>query len=85
MNIVHPSQKRLMTYEELVDNYGQNINRLEYYAIIAAIPRQWKHLIKNTDWTTELDIEDVMEKLSKLKAQAKHIYWKMLEDCYPKS
>ena len=84
LSMVHPTSNRLMTHQEVINNFGPVLDALDYCSIISAIPRQWKHLIKTTDWL-EFDTNTAGEKLSKLNKPSKQIYWKMVKDKFPEN
>ena len=45
LDIVHPTQQRLLTWDEMTLTYGDTIYPLRYCAILAAIPPVWKTVI----------------------------------------
>lgn len=47
-NLWNPIAHRFLQYNELITIYGNCITFLQYYALIAAIPRKWVLELKNT-------------------------------------
>ena len=72
LNIVHPSEKRFLTFNELF-----------YYSIIAALPKLWKHEIKKEMLSEIIDQETQLETISKLKSPSKAIYEYILDKKFP--
>jgi hypothetical protein len=44
-DLISPDNKKLYTFNEFVVTYNVNINFVEYYGIISAIPNNWKQII----------------------------------------
>jgi len=73
--------KRL-TLNELNMQYNMNVNFLEYYSVMSAIPRQWidKMVCKNTNVSYNL-VSDVQEKINEkiMKLSSRQLYWAEIE------
>ena len=86
LDIYDVVEKRFFTYEELVDVFGPNIDRLTYMAIRAAIPHSWKKVLKEGSLANELDLESRLTVLSKnRKSATKNMYWSLIEEIYPRN
>ena len=83
LDIYNVQENRFCTYKQVVDNFGVNFGELFYIEIIAAIPKMWKILIKNKEWTEPIDLESNFEKLVTVKQISKHVYWKLIEKLFP--
>ena len=46
MDIFQFEENRLLTYQEMIDTFGQNMDQLQYFGLVAAIPRYWKAVLK---------------------------------------
>ena len=42
-----------LSYNELITKFGNVLTFIEYYGILSAIPRTWKHIFKNNIPTIE--------------------------------
>ena len=83
LDIIHHAQPRFLNYEELVNEYGPNINQLEYYSILASIPPRWKVEIRNNRLQNIYDMEPKYSKYQKSKSPSKLIYWTLIEKRFP--
>ena len=73
--IYDSANRRFYTYNELVYNYDQKFNFLEYHALVQSIPQQWKAILKNGNVTSKkakcmVNLYDLMERAD----YAKQIY-----------
>ena len=70
------------TYEELVGRHGLVIDMMYYNSLLAALPRLWKHIIK--DWTEITPVENKIQIRCKSKYISKQLYWSLIEReiCY---
>ena len=85
MCIVHPTGKRFLTYQELTQEFGPVITELWYLSIKAAIPRIWKHKIKNENWEKEIDIDRAVDRLAATGSASRVIYWSLVKKIFPPS
>ena len=69
-----------MSYEELQGNYGQVLDRMFYYGLLAAIPKLWKIIIKENDFCEPNDIEGNMTLLENTGKPSSSIYWTLIEN-----
>ena len=74
---------RFYTHEEITSIYGTVIDELFYYGILAAIPRIWKHILKNYVPTNPLDLDTRIDQKLKGSNPSRQIYWTLLENKFP--
>ena len=79
IQIYHVQVKRFLHYKELVDTFGSVFDELTYYTILAAIPKQWKMLLKSMQLTQEIDLESSLERYGRIPSPSKYMYWKLVE------
>ena len=82
LDIVHPTENRFLTYEEVKVQYPNAMEITKFYGILAAIPPVWKVWIRNTALTHVID-QDTSINLYVKDGGTKTFYWKIIEMRYP--
>ena len=80
MTIYNFSKHRFNNLEEV---NLEGIDSLYYLGIIAAIPKLWKHLIKQYELTDTIDYQTKKDQIFSTSSCTKHIYWEQIEMKYP--
>ena len=83
LNIYNATTKEFLTYQQLVQAYGQVILIMSYNSILSAIPRTWKVILRREELTQEIDIEPLYFMLAKLRHPSRAIYWFLIESKFP--
>ena len=68
-DLISPDNKKLYTFNEFVVTYNVNINFVEYYGIISAIPNNWKQIILDENIKLDRICNQIVDK--KIKAENK--------------
>ena len=76
MDIYNVQSNRFMTYEEVVGTHGPIVTFLEYTAIKSAMPRLWKHEIKEL---CQDEAQTEVQKLSLNINPSKTLYWEYID------
>ena len=71
-------EHRFPTYTELSHNFGDNVDNLFYWGLVAAIPHTWKIQVKTGDLAEAIDIESKAQKIAGTKNSSKRIYWALI-------
>ena len=79
LQIFNLEELHFLMYQELVDEYGKVYDELTYYAILAAIPPQWKIQIKANRLQKEIDCNSRIENYAISKSPSKAIYWQIVQ------
>ena len=85
INIYDERHKGFFTYTQICEMYGTVIDPLTYYAIVVAVPRLWKQLLKNHQPKEPLDQLSNYQFICEQGAPSKYIYWKLVENTLPPS
>jgi hypothetical protein len=67
-------KKKLYTFDEFVDTYNVNINFVEYYGIISAIPNNWKQLIPDENIKLDRICNEIVDKIKPENKPCKYFY-----------
>jgi hypothetical protein len=59
----------MYTFNEFVDTYNVNINFVEYYGIISAIPNNWKQIILDENIKLDRICNQRVDKKNKCRKQ----------------
>ena len=82
LDIYHTQERRFYTCQEIENQLGKGIDNMLYLGILAAIPRMWKQILKNTH-DEEYDYEYKIDLLNRSKKLSQTIYWSLLETKFP--
>jgi len=68
----------LMSFDEFSQRYQSPLNYLQYYGLIAAIPAEWKQVLRNNDVDESSDVIKI--NLFEEKYLSKKLYNKLIDD-----
>ena len=72
--------KKLMTYEEFVNKYGEILSWFEYITLISAIRKAWKMMLRNTTSIKgDKSVDKLIENIESTDKKIKFIYHIMLQ------
>ena len=64
----------MYTFNEFVDTYNVNINFVEYYGIISAIPNNWKQIILDENIKLDKICNEIVDKIKAENKPCKYFY-----------
>ena len=64
----------MYTFNEFVDTYNVNINFVEYYGIISAIPNNWKQIILDENIKLDRICNEIVDKIKAENKPCKYFY-----------
>ena len=78
--LFHEEQRRFLTYEEYYEQYGAELNILDFNGIKAAIPAVWRQdIIEQKNYMCDLDL-DSPTRFQKIEGKiTKAMYWELIE------
>ena len=80
IDIYCPVNSRVLTYNEIIQQYGNNISFMDYCSIMAAIPRDWKIRLKYYAYREPLDCPTPLDIPENSKSKpSKRIYWSLIQ------
>ena len=83
MHIFNPHDRKLMSYENLIANYGNVMDFITYCSIRAAIPKKWKEILSRYDLPEPIDTEYKMERTNNIKGKlSRNVYWHLIGKYY---
>ena len=85
LDIVHPTERRLLTVNELRQKYNFDFMYIDYFRFVAALPTTWKVEIRQNQVTNVEDFLPRAEILTKSAPPSRYVYWKLIENQYPPS
>ena len=84
LDIYNLEKHKFFTYQEIIDSFGHCISFLDYCSILAAIPNQWKLILKGYQMLEPIDIKSKFDQVCNSKNQvSKNIYWHLIEARHP--
>ena len=79
LDLVHPTERRFFTYQEIKQIYPGVRDMTRYYGLVAAIPTVWKNFIRNDQLEHVIDIVTKTDKWAK---PTRRLYWEIIDKNY---
>ena len=85
IDIVDLDRRSFMSFQQLTEIFGADIDLLFYNSIISAIPPLWKIEIRNFNWQDyePIDRDNKRDSLAKKHNPSNHIYWTKIGEISP--
>ena len=83
MDIYDIPTKKFLSYDQIIEQFGNHVSFLDYCSILAAIPQRWKLILKSYSMSDPIDITTEFDALKeKCHSVSKYIYWDLIEKNY---